>query len=314
VPDGDSAIVEPPRFTHSAFLYDDQAAYLAFLIPFIGEGLDRDESVAVAASTDRIALLRDTLGADAGPIHFLPADEWYVRPQRTVGAWARLLRTAAAAGRPSTRLINEIVFAAADRPWVRCESALNRALQGLNGHLLCPYDRGALPAQLIASAGQTHHLLYDAGWHHSDTYQEPELLLTELTEPPHPAGGEPVITMPIAGPIAGLRTLVRDRASAEHWLAPDRIDTLVLALSEITTNAVRHGGPNRELRLWLTGNAVVCEVSDDGADPPGPLAGYLPPTPGAVGGMGLWLVGQVCDSLTVRAEAGHTRARFALRR
>jgi hypothetical protein len=66
VPDGDSAIVERPRLTHSAFLYDSQAAYLAFLVPFIGEGLGRDESVAVAASTDRIALLRDTPGTEAG--------------------------------------------------------------------------------------------------------------------------------------------------------------------------------------------------------------------------------------------------------
>jgi hypothetical protein len=44
------------------------------------------------------------------------------------------------------------------------------------------------------------------------------------------------------------------------------------------------------------------------------LAGYLPPPPGAVGGMGLWLVHQVCDALAIQASGGLTRARFALRR
>jgi anti-sigma regulatory factor (Ser/Thr protein kinase) len=55
-------------------------------------------------------------------------------------------------------------------------------------------------------------------------------------------------------------------------------------------------------------------VTDDGSRPPGPLAGYLPPTPGEVGGMGLWLVGQICDALSVQTSDGVTHARFALRR
>jgi hypothetical protein len=42
VPDGDSA----PRFTHSAFLCDTQAAYLPFLLPFIGEDVDRGHTPA----------------------------------------------------------------------------------------------------------------------------------------------------------------------------------------------------------------------------------------------------------------------------
>jgi hypothetical protein len=36
--------------------------------------------------------------------------------------------------------------------------------------------------------------------------------------------------------------------------------------------------------------------------------------PGIAGGMGLWLVGQICDALSVTTSGGVTRARFALRR
>ena len=44
------------------------------------------------------------------------------------------------------------------------------------------------------------------------------------------------------------------------------------------------------------------------------VTSYLPPTPGRAGGMGLWLVSQVCDAMSVRTADGITRARFALLR
>ena len=59
---------------------------------------------------------------------------------------------------------------------------------------------------------------------------------------------------------------------------------------------------------------MVCELTDDGVTPPGPLAGYLPPDPDMIGGMGLWIVYQLCDSLTINVQDGLTKARFALRR
>ncbi len=87
-------------FTHSAFLYDDPAQYAGFLVPFIHEGLERGESVAVAADRRRTALLREALADDAPAVRFLPADQWYVRPVRTIAGWAQMLRAAGAAGGP----------------------------------------------------------------------------------------------------------------------------------------------------------------------------------------------------------------------
>ena len=88
------------HLTHSALIYDSPAAYSGFLLPFICEGLEQGESVAVAAERPRIAMLRDALGVDADAVRFLPADEWYVRPVRTIGGWAQMLRASAVAWSP----------------------------------------------------------------------------------------------------------------------------------------------------------------------------------------------------------------------
>ncbi|MFG1602790.1 anti-sigma factor RsbA family regulatory protein [Actinoplanes sp. NPDC049265] len=301
-------------FTHSAFLYDSPDDYRDFLVRFIREGVERGDAIAMAIQADRVELLREALGPEAAQVRFQPTEDWQIRPARSIGVWSRLLRTAATAGRPSARLINEIDFQDHLPSWVRAESASNVSLAGLNGHLLCPYDRGALPPDLITAARRTHPDLYDGRWRDSDEFVEPRVLLAGIEEPPYPAAGRPLVEVPVADSVADLRAHLRNQATAEGWLPPDRVEVLILALSELATNGIRHGGAHRDLRVWLNPEAVVCEVTDDGPDPPGPLAGYLPPVPGIVGGMGLWLVGQICDALSVTTADGVTRARFALRR
>ncbi|MGA5301942.1 anti-sigma factor RsbA family regulatory protein [Nucisporomicrobium flavum] len=301
-------------FTHSAFLYDGDSAYASTLSGFVRDGLERGEAVAVAAPPSRLELLRDTLAGDAKVVRFLPADEWYVRPVRTIAGWARILRSAADDGRPYTRLIGEIPYADGTDSWVRFEAALNRSLAELHGHLLCPYDRSRLPTTVLAAAGRTHPRLHDGDWRDSAGYEAPEQFLTVTPEPLWPVTGNPLLTVPIAQTVAELRVAMRQRASAEGWLPPDRAELLALAVSELATNGIRHGGERRELRIWVLDDAVVGEIIDDGPGTPQPLAGYLLPDPSTVGGMGLWLVQQLCDSLSIHRDGGFTYARFAVRR
>lgn len=47
-------------------------------------------------------------------------------------------------------------------------------------------------------------------------------------------------------------------------LAGQRLDDFVLAVNELITNAVRHGGGQGRLRLWRRGGDLVCEVADHG--------------------------------------------------
>ena len=75
------------QFAHSALLYDDDAAYAAALGTFVRDGLSRGEAVAVAADSRCTALLRDVLCGDAAEVRFLPAEDWYLRPVRTIAGW-----------------------------------------------------------------------------------------------------------------------------------------------------------------------------------------------------------------------------------
>lgn len=305
----------PAPFAHEAFFYRSDDSYVAALVPYLREGLEGGEAVAVATAPHRISLLREALGRDAAAVVFLPDHEWYVRPVATIAGWVRMVTSAVARGRTYARLVGEVRFGTNERQhpgWVRCEAVVNRALADLPARLVCPYDERTLPKLLLDEGRRTHPGILNGRRRDNAGYLPPEELLALVPEPPYPVVGEPVIELPIERTVAGLRELVRERGTAAGWLPPNRLDDLVLALSEVATNGVRHGYGRRRLRVWVLDGAVVCEVTDEGPGPRDPLAGYLPPPPGATGGMGLWLVHQICDALSIDTSGGRTRVRFAV--
>jgi serine/threonine-protein kinase RsbW len=85
-----------------------------------------------------------------------------------------------------------------------------------------------------------------------------------------------------------------------------------VAVNELLTNAVRHGGGAGHVTLWRSGAAVVCEVSDHGAGlhRPDRLARPAPDTPG---GWGLWLAGELTDELEIKSGEAGTAVRIASR-
>jgi len=89
---------------------------------------------------------------------------------------------------------------------------------------------------------------------------------------------------------------------------PERVRHLVIIVSELASNAVRHGGGRGRLRLWTADGTLRCEVSDEGpgiADPEG--AGRRQPPPLASGGRGLWVVRQLSESVTIECDTRGTR-------
>jgi anti-sigma regulatory factor (Ser/Thr protein kinase) len=82
-------------------------------------------------------------------------------------------------------------------------------------------------------------------------------------------------------------------------LAGQRLADLVLAVNELATNAVRHGGGSGRLRLWLTDGRLVCEVIDSGGGIAPALRGRNRPDPEVAGGWGLWLARELSDGMTV---------------
>lgn len=136
------------------------------------------------------------------------------------------------------------------------------------------------------------------------------------TASPHaPLPAPPAEALTIAIMPAGLSAMraVVGRQAERAGLAPERRDDLVLAVNELATNSIRHGGGAGMLTLWETDDALVCEVTDAGrlTDP---RAGRALPPPGQIGRYGLWLVHQVCDLVEQRSLPHGNLVRVLMRR
>ena len=125
--------------------------------------------------------------------------------------------------------------------------------------------------------------------------------------PPDPAGVE------LLRRDFGLENLVRVRheiagRSAEAGLDDTRLYWYVVAVNEITTNAVRHGGGSGQVSLWFDGDRLHCRVVDRGPGiPPERQRGDVRPAPDTLGGRGLWLARQGCESMRVDSTPAGTR-------
>jgi hypothetical protein len=67
--------------------------------------------------------------------------------------------------------------------------------------------------------------------------------------------------------------------------------------------------PSRSVSAWRDRLAVICEVRDGGRLD-APLAGRVKPKGEAGSGFGLWLTGQLCDLVQVRAFREHSVVRL----
>jgi anti-sigma regulatory factor (Ser/Thr protein kinase) len=114
--------------------------------------------------------------------------------------------------------------------------------------------------------------------------------------------------------LAQVRALVLEQAR-QAGLAEDRANDLVLAVSEVAANTLRHTRSSGTLAIWHDADEVVCEIHDEGVITD-PLAGQRKPPANASGGHGLWIVHQVCDQVELATDATGTTVRMhmALRR
>jgi anti-sigma regulatory factor (Ser/Thr protein kinase) len=92
-----------------------------------------------------------------------------------------------------------------------------------------------------------------------------------------------------------------------------RARDLVLCVSELAANTIRHATGRGTLRVWHDTDEIVCQLSDRGHIKDA-LAGRLRPEPGAMGGHGLWIVHQACDLVELRSGQRGTTIRLHMRR
>lgn len=113
-----------------------------------------------------------------------------------------------------------------------------------------------------------------------------------------------------AASLRDVRRLVA-REAERAWLNEDRRDDLVLAIDELATNSVVHGGGGGTLEIWRQQRAIACEVRDDGHIED-PLAGLRPPDPAQPTGRGLWIASRLCDRIQVSSSPGGTAVRVQM--
>ena len=108
--------------------------------------------------------------------------------------------------------------------------------------------------------------------------------------------------------LSQVRALVL-RQAREAGLAEDRTSDLVLAVSEVAANTLRHTRSPGTLAIWHDADELVCEIHDEGVLTD-PLAGQRKPAANASGGHGLWIVHQVCDLVELTSDANGTTVRM----
>ena len=86
-----------------------------------------------------------------------------------------------------------------------------------------------------------------------------------------------------------------------------RVADLLLVVSELTTNAVCHGGGSGHLELWSVNNRLHCLVTDQGPGIP-PERANIADVPLALelSGRGIWLARKLADSLSITSSPAGT--------
>lgn len=105
-----------------------------------------------------------------------------------------------------------------------------------------------------------------------------------------PPRAEPLLSWQLTGVAELPRMRAQVRRAIEPATDPDVLDQLVLALDEMASNALRHGGGDVEAAVRLTDTGYLIEVTDSAAaQPPTPAVDRDP----SEGGLGLYLIARM---------------------
>jgi anti-sigma regulatory factor (Ser/Thr protein kinase) len=100
-----------------------------------------------------------------------------------------------------------------------------------------------------------------------------------------------------------------ERQARRARLPERKVIDLVLAVSEIAANTVKHARSSGLLEISHDDDEIICTIQDAGVITD-PLAGRRRPAPDALDGHGLWLVYQVCDLVEMRSDRSGTTIRL----
>ena len=193
----------------------------------------------------------------------------------------------------------------------RHEALINLAFRDRQVTLVCPYDSTGLPGSVIADAASTHPAVIKGGQETASArYLGPPKVPPRCNRalPRPPARAEALDYRDDLHPV---RSFVASKAKCAG-LTSVRIPDLVLAISELAGNTLRHTDGGGTVQVWRTREEIICQVADTGQITD-PLARHRAPSDELLGGNGLWLVNQVCDLVQARTGPAGTTTRLHMR-
>jgi len=292
-----------PGFRHEVLLHGGERDFHRRVLAFLREGIAAREPTMAVVSADHVRSLRAALGAHADAVHFADMDVVGLNPARIIPVWEQLLDEHGRDGR-RCRAVGEPVSVRRD-PAALEECEIHEALLNVafadsgDWWLVCPYDEHALPADVIERARANHPYVWCDGVHEASPSHRPgELTWPPKSELPEPPLDARAYEFTRETSLHAIRGLLENVATAVGW-GGQRRDDLVLAVHELVTNTLRHGGGHGVLRAWRDGHDLFCEVRDAGHIDD-PLVGRRAPDPTGVGGRGLWIANQLCDLVQIR--------------
>ena len=307
--------VAGPGHRHEALFHAGPEELLAGIVPFVRDGLAAGDPVIALVTETTAALLRDALGGDADRVVFSSIEQ-VGNPARIIPTLRDLIQ-AHGEQADCIRIIGQPV-----RPELgpatlaechRHEGLLNVAFDDSPAlWVVCPYDSSALADEVLSEAERTHPFVRDGARAADSASYAGDHVFTAPLE-----GALPRPARPFSALAFDIDALSEVRAIVAHHarlagMSDERREDLVLAVSEIATNSVVHGGGAGVLRVWHEAGALVCETRDRGSISD-PLAGRIAPEPGQLHGRGLWLANQMCDLVQIRSSPAGGSVRVHMR-
>jgi anti-sigma regulatory factor (Ser/Thr protein kinase) len=280
--------------THYGLLHPPSADLTATLAPLITERLAGGETVLAAVPPSTAAELHARLPTLVG-LHTTDSGELYRHPGRVLAHYRAWLANTGSEDRAAT------IVAVPDHgdddqhraaQWMHIDAATTVALADYDLTVICAYPNHPATADAVR---RVHPSLLNGTVIPNPDHLTAEQFVARYPLPPPAELGEPDLTHIIdhLTELSPLRQIVAAHAT-RAGLSAARCDDVVLAVTEIASNAIEHGAPPTTVRLWTTSTSMICQITDTGQYTQ-PLAGLLPPPSTQYRGRGLWMVHQLCD-------------------
>ena len=160
---GSAKITAPQLLDHRFLTYGSDDEYLASVVPFFLEGIERSERLLAVTTGEQIDLLRDSLGDAADRVEFADSGEWYRSPAPALEGYRAFVDQKLEEGAAWIRIVGEIAPGSRSdtelAAWKRYDALVELVFASAPMTVICCYDDTTWPTDLVDDARRTHPVI-----------------------------------------------------------------------------------------------------------------------------------------------------------